>query len=112
MDVVALSGRGPPNLQKGTPLEGMPLHLLAPLGMMEPPGGTEVSTFASWGPCRGIHICSVSPGVAQTVLIFYFLKRYTLTFGPVLYDIEEFLLIVVNFVKCDHGIMNKKVALL
>ena len=29
-----------------------------------------------------------------------------LTFG-LLDDIEEFLLIVVNFVRCDHGIMDR-----
>lgn len=44
--------------------------------------------------------------VIVVVLVFYFLKRYILMFGLVLNDIEEFLLIIVNFVRCDYSIVE------
>lgn len=52
------------------------------------------------------HSHLLSLRVTAVASAFYLLKRHTLMFGLVSNDIEGFLLITVNFVRCDHSIVE------
>lgn len=102
LDAAGLWEGGFPSLQRRCPLPPS-----CTSGNDGAPRWDRDGTHLLPGVLVGASTSAFSLRVTTTITTFYFLKMHTLTFRPVLGNTEELLLIIVNFVRCDYGIMDK-----